>query len=58
MSEYTDEFFRLSIHSDNREEEEELAARYVNGLSYTIQDELALQSVDSMDKAYQLALKV
>ena len=57
MPEYTDEFFRLSIRSSRREEEEELASKYVNGLSYVIQDELALQTVDIMDRAYQLALK-
>lgn len=58
MLEYTNKFFRISIHNCCREEEEELTARYVNGLSYAIQDELALQSVDNMNKAYQLTLKV
>jgi len=56
--EYTDKFFKLSIRSEQVEKEEEMAARYINGLSYAIQDELVIQHVTSVDEAYQLALRV
>ena len=58
MSKYTDEFFKLTIQSERVEEEEETVARYINGLSYAIQDELVIQHVTSVDEAYQLALRV
>ena len=52
MLEYTDEFFKLSIRSERVEDEEETVARYINGLSYAIQDELVIQHVTSVDEAY------
>eukprot|EP01018_Ginkgo_biloba_P033771 Gb_09537 [translate_table: standard] len=58
MSEYTDEFFKLTIRSKRVEEEEEIVAIYINGLSYAIQDELVIQHLTSVDEAYQLALRV
>lgn len=58
MSEYTEEFFKLSIRSEREEDEEELTTRYVNGLSFTIQDEMTTQLVTTVDKAYQLDLRV
>lgn len=32
-------------------------ARYINGLSYAIQDELVIQHMMIVDEAYQLALR-
>lgn len=58
MSEYTNEFFKLTIRSERVEEEEETVARYINGLSYAIQDELVIQHMTLVDEAYQLALRV
>ena len=58
VSEYTNEFFKLTIQSEQVEEEEETVARYINGLSYAIQDELVVQHLTSVDEAYQLALRV
>lgn len=58
VSEYTDEFFKLTIRSERVEAKEETVARYINGLSYAIQDELVVQHVTSVDEAYQLALRV
>eukprot|EP01018_Ginkgo_biloba_P022918 Gb_33052 [translate_table: standard] len=58
VSEYTDEFFKLTIQSERVEEEEETVARYIKGLSYAIQDELVKQHLTSVDEAYQLALRV
>jgi len=57
MSEYTDEFFNLTIQSERVEEEEETMDKYINGLSYAIQDELVIQHVTTVDEAYQLALR-
>eukprot|EP01018_Ginkgo_biloba_P034936 Gb_00235 [translate_table: standard] len=48
----------LSIQSEQVEDEEEMIARYVNGLNFSIQDELVIQHVTTMDEAYQLALRV
>ena len=35
-----------------------MAARYVNGPKFSIEDELSMHHVNSMEEAYQLALKV
>jgi len=58
VSEYIDEFFKLSIRSERVKDEEETMERYINGLSYAVQDELVIQHVTSVDEAYQLALRV
>lgn len=58
VSEYTDKFFKLTIQSERVEAEEETVARYINRLSYAIQDKLVVQHVTSVDEAYQLALRV
>jgi hypothetical protein len=57
MEELTDEFYQLSIHVDHQETDEKLAARYVNCLKYSIQDELSMHKVHNMEEAYQLSLK-
>ena len=33
-------------------------ARYINGLKYSIQDELTLISIDSVHRSFNLALKI
>jgi hypothetical protein len=58
MEELTNEFYQFSIHLDHHETDEKLAARYVNCLKFSIQDELNMQRVRSVEEAYQLALKV
>jgi len=58
VSEYTNEFFRLSIHRNVDEGGKQLVARYVNGLNYAIQDEIMMHYVRNVEEAYQLALKV
>ncbi|KAH9304342.1 hypothetical protein KI387_008746, partial [Taxus chinensis] len=57
IEEYTNEFYKLSIRVEQGESEEKKATRYINGLSYTIQDELSMLRIHSLDDAYQLALK-
>jgi hypothetical protein len=39
VKEYMEEFYKLSIRSRKNEESLESISRYVNGLSYAIQDE-------------------
>ena len=58
MEELTNEFYHFSIHVDHEETNEQLAARYVNCLKFSIQDELSMHRVHSMEEAYQLSLKL
>ena len=51
------EFYQLSICVDHQEANEKLAARYVNCLKFSIQDELSMHRVRNVEEAYQLALK-
>ena len=57
VQDYTDEFYKLSMRIEHQENNEQMAARYVNGLKFSIQDELNMHRVNSMEEAYQLALK-
>ena len=57
MEELTNEFYQLSIHVDHKETDEQLVARYVNCLKFSIQDELSMHRVRRVEEAYQLALK-
>ena len=58
VQDYIDEFYKLSMRIENQENNEQMAARYVNGLKFSIQDELSMHHVNSMEEAYRLALKV
>ena len=58
MEELMNEFYQLSIHMDHQETDEQLAARYVNYLKFSIQDELSMHRVCNVEEAYQLALNV
>ena len=58
VSEYTEEFFRLSTCCDLLETEEQQAGRYLSGFKYSIQEKIGLQIVWSVDEAHNLALKV
>lgn len=42
---------------DHKETDENLAARYVNCLKFTIEDELSIHKIQNVEEAYQLALK-
>ena len=58
MEELTNEFYQLSIFVDYQENDEKLAARYVNCLKFHIQDELSMHRVNNVEEEYQLSLKV
>jgi DNA-binding transcriptional MerR regulator len=58
IKEYTEEFYKLNIRTEQRERDEEKVARYINGLRYEIQDEINTLSVRTVEDAYQFALKV
>ncbi|KAG6523183.1 hypothetical protein ZIOFF_013036 [Zingiber officinale] len=58
VTDYTEEFYRLMARIDNQESEDQLVARYVNGLKATIKDEVEMQQLWKLNDAYQLALKV
>jgi uncharacterized protein YjbK len=55
--EYTKEFYRLGIRVGHLEEDVEKVARYINGLSYEIQDENIHLSLRTFEYAYQVTLK-
>ena len=55
---YTKEFYRLDIRFGHVDDEVEKVARYLNGLRSRIQDEISFVKLDSMEQAYQYALKV
>jgi hypothetical protein len=57
VKEYTEEFYRLNIITGQRERDEEKVSRYINGLSYEIQDELIMMLVKIVDNAYHFVLK-
>ena len=57
MQEYTNDFYKLFMHIEHQENDEQMEARYINGLKFTIQDELSMHHVNSMEEAYQMALK-
>ena len=56
--ELTEEFYRLPIRSWQNDEGEEVVARYVNGLKYSIEYQLRMYMFGKIEVAYQLALKV
>lgn len=57
MQDYTNEFYMLSICIEHQQTDEQMAARYVNGLKFSIQDELSMHRLNNMEETYQLALK-
>ena len=56
LSEFNYELL-LDEYIINQENNENMAAIYVNGLKFSIQDELSMHRVNSMEEDYQLALK-
>ena len=57
MKEYTKEFYRLDTRSRNVDDDVEKIVRYINGLGSRIQDEIIFVKLESVEEAYQYALK-
>ena len=57
MKEYTEEFYRLDIRSGHVDDDVEKIVRYINGLRYGFQDEISSVKFESVEEAYQYALK-
>jgi hypothetical protein len=57
VKEYTKEFYKLNIKVGHWESDDEKVARYLNGLRYDIQDELSMETIRTVEDAYQMALK-
>jgi hypothetical protein len=57
VKEYTEELYRLNIRADHRESDDEKFARYMNGLRYDIQDEMSMETIQTVEDAYQMDLK-
>lgn len=58
VTDYTEEFYKLMARSSSQESEDQLVARYVNGLKTTIRDEVEMRQLWRLNDAYQLASKV
>ncbi|KAI0529011.1 hypothetical protein KFK09_001556 [Dendrobium nobile] len=57
VSEYTEEFYRLSARNNLRESGNQLVARYTGGLNDSLQDKLQLNSLWTLSQAVNFALK-
>jgi hypothetical protein len=55
--EYTKQFYRMNIRTGQREKDDEKVSRYINGLSYEIQDEINMMSVRKVKHACHIAVK-
>ena len=58
IKEYIKELNRLDIRSGHVDDDVEKIARYINGLRSGIQDEISFVKLESVEEAYQYALKV
>jgi len=58
VSTYTEEFHKLSLRCGHATDEKGRVARYINGLQYSIQDEITILTRETMDKCFQVALRV
>ena len=57
VKEYTKEFYNFDIRSGHVDDDVEKIARYINGLRSRIQDEIIFVKLETMEEAYQHALK-
>ena len=58
IQEYTEEFYWVLIRTTHVEANKEKVARYITGLRSSIQEELSLVWIMSIEEAYQFAPKV
>ena len=57
IQEYKNDFYKLSMRIEHPKDDEQVAARYMNGLKFSFQDELSMNHVNNMKEAYQISLK-
>eukprot|EP00253_Pinus_taeda_P024568 PITA_24568 len=57
VKEFTEEFYKLNLRAGYVEDAPEKTARFVNGLRGKILDEIGILSPQTLDEAYQFALK-
>ena len=58
MKKYIEKFYTLDIKYGHVDDDVEKIARYINGLRFRIQDEISFVKLESVEEAYQYALKV
>ena len=58
LQEYTEEFYEVLIRTSHAEADKEKFSHYINGLRPSIQEELSLVQIMSIEEAYQFSLKV
>ena len=58
VQEYTEEFYQLLIRAGHAEENKDKVSRYFSGLRSSIQEELSLIRMTSIEEAYHFALQV
>ena len=58
VKEYTKEFYRLDIRFGHMDDDVERIARYLNGSRSRIKNEISFVKLESVEEAYQYALKV
>ncbi|WP_206093845.1 hypothetical protein, partial [Paludifilum halophilum] len=56
VQEYIEDFYRLLIRAGHAEANKEKVARYISGLRPSIQEELSLVRMTSVEEAYQFSL--
>ncbi|GFZ13820.1 hypothetical protein Acr_24g0000100 [Actinidia rufa] len=57
VADYTEQFYQLLSCVNLHETNDQLVARYVSGLKYTLKREIIMHSLGSLEEAYQMALK-
>eukprot|EP00253_Pinus_taeda_P010700 PITA_10700 len=57
VREFTEEFYKLNLRAGHVEDTSEKTTRFVNGLRGEILDEIGILSPQTLDEAYQFALK-
>lgn len=57
LKEYTEELYKVMIKYGHREMDREKVDRYINGISFSIQDEMSMLNISTVEEAYQYALK-
>jgi hypothetical protein len=57
VKEYSEEFYKLNIKASHWESNDEKVAIDINGLRYDIQDDMSTVTIQTVEDAYQMALK-